>query len=289
MEKCNEQLSSTNNCCGTNFREAVCIHTDKVYDSCRDKDCLENIRVYLTACGQEVIDRAINVKFTKAEIIWVFADTEPVPFNRGFYSVDLKYFFKITLAAFTGVGIPTTVEGLATFNKKVILFGSEGNAKVFESKFKEDAFDAQLWKKTNMPKAVVEVVDPITLGAKLVDVRSCQNNCCCDDDFDIASVPESICRVFDESLTLGGEAKRVFVSLGIFSIIKLERKVQLLIPSYDFCVPQKECVGATDDNPCDLFERIDFPVDEFFPPEKCEFLECGQEDPSVPEKDNCGC
>ncbi len=289
MEKCNDHFNATNNCCGTNFREAVCIHTDKVYDSCRDKDCLENIRVYLTACAQEVIDRAINVKFTKAEIIWVFSDIEPVPFNRGFYSVDLKYFFKITLAAFTGVGIPTTVEGLATFNKKVILFGSEGNAKVFESNFKEDAFDSQLWKKTNMPKAVVEVVEPITLGAKLVDVRSCKNNCCCDDDFDIASVPESICRVFDESLTLGGETKRVFVSLGIFSIIKLERKVQLLIPSYDFCIPQKECVGATDDNPCDLFERIDFPVDEFFPPEKCEFLECGQDDPSVPKENNCGC
>ncbi len=29
-------------------------------------------------------------------------------------------------------------------------------------------------------------------------------------------------------------------------------------------------------------------VDEFFPPERCEFLECGQEDPSVP-KDDCGC
>lgn len=24
--------------CGTNFREAVCIHTDKVYDSCREED-----------------------------------------------------------------------------------------------------------------------------------------------------------------------------------------------------------------------------------------------------------
>lgn len=22
--------------CGTNFREAVCIHTDKIYDSCRE-------------------------------------------------------------------------------------------------------------------------------------------------------------------------------------------------------------------------------------------------------------
>lgn len=258
--------------CNDGFKEAVCIHTNKVYDSCRDKDCVENIRVYLTAKGQEIIDCAINVKCTKAEIIWVFSDIEPVPFNRGFYSIDLKYFFKITLQAFTGVGRPTKVEGLATFDKKVILFGSEGNAKVFASRFKEDAFDAQLWKKTNMPQAIVEVLDPITLGAKLVDVK--ENCCgCCDDDIDLASIPESVCRIFDDNLILGGEQKRVFVSIGIFSIIKLERKVQLLIPAYDFCVPQKECVGATDDNPCDLFDRIDFPVDEFFPPERSAFTD----------------
>ena len=291
MERSCERRNDCHKECGTNFREAVCIHTDKVYDSCRDKDCLENIRVYLTGCGQDIVDRAINVKCTKAEIIWVFSDIEPVPFNKGFYSVDLKYFFKVTLAVFTGVGRPTAVEGLATFNKKVILFGSEGNAKVFESKYKEDAFDSQLCKKTNMPHAVIEVVDPITLGAKLVDVRTRNGSCCCDDDFDLASVPESVCRVFDDELIVSGEAKRVFVSLGIFSIIKLERKVQLMIPCYDFCLPQKECVGATDDNPCDLFERIDFPVDEFFPPERCAFLEPGEDDPSEPQKPapGCGC
>ena len=50
-------------------------------------------------------------------------------------------------------------------------------------------------------------------------------------------------------------------------------------------------VGATDDNPCDLFDRIDFPVDEFFPPERCEFLEDGEDDPSVESANdrNCGC
>ncbi|MCI5605645.1 MAG: hypothetical protein MR413_08410 [Clostridia bacterium] len=257
---------------------------------CHDKDCLENIRVYLTGCGQDVVDKAISVKCTKAEIIWVFSDIEPVPFNRGFYSIDLKYFFKITLAVFTGASRPTEVEGLATFDKKVILFGSEGNAKIFASKYKHDAFDAQLWKKTNMPHAVVEVVDPITLGEKLVDVRDRKNCNCCDDDFDLASVPESVCRIFDDNLVFGGEQKRVYVSIGVFSIIKLERKVQLLIPSYDFCIPQKECVSATDNSPCDLFDRIDFPVDEFFPPERGEFLENGQDDPSEPRDDGgCGC
>lgn len=70
-----------------NFREAVCIHTDKVYDSCRDKDCLENIRVYLTACGQDIVDRAINIKCTKAEIIWVFSDQSRSKYN---YNVKKK-------------------------------------------------------------------------------------------------------------------------------------------------------------------------------------------------------
>ena len=32
--------------CGTNFKEAVCIHTDKIFDSCRDKDCASYILLY---------------------------------------------------------------------------------------------------------------------------------------------------------------------------------------------------------------------------------------------------
>lgn len=123
------------------------------------------------------MDRAINIKVRKAEIIWVFSDVEKVPFNRGFYTVDLKFFFKVTLDVFTGVSKPTEVEGLTTFDKKVVLFGSDGNAKIFESKYKEDSFDPQLWQKTNMPKAVIEVVDPIALAAKVVD--TCDKCCCC--------------------------------------------------------------------------------------------------------------
>lgn len=250
------------------IKDSVCIHTDKVYDSCKDKDCIEDARVFFTACDQETIDRAVNVKVRKSEIIWVFSDVEPVPFNGGYYTVDLKFFFRITLDVFLGVGKPTKVEGLATFDKKVILYGSEGNAKVFESKYSYDSFDEQLWQKTNMPKAVVEVVDPIALSAKLVDIND--KICCCSDDIDFSTVPECVCRIFDNSLVLGGEKKRVFVTIGLFSIVRIERSVQLLIPAYDFCIPQKECVGASEDCPCDIFEKIEFPFEEFFPPERTE-------------------
>ena len=265
----NERITASIDRCKKHGGE-VCIQVDKIYDSCRDKECLENLRVYLTQSGQNTVDRAINIKPRKAEVIWVFSDVEQVPFNRGFYTVDLKFFFKVTLDAFTGIQRPTTVEGLATFDKKVVLFGSEGNSKIFQSIYKPDSFDTLLWKKTNMPKAVVEVVDPITLGAKIVDI--CDHHCRCEEnEIEFTSIPESIHRVFDEVLVLDGENKRVYVSLGLFSIIKLERNVQILIPSHEFCIPENECIAATDDNPCELFERIKFPIDEFFPPQREDF------------------
>lgn len=249
-------------------KEQVCIQTDKIYDSCRSKECIECMRVYLTETGQEIVDRAIDVKCRKAEVIWVFSDVEKMPFNSGYYTVDLNFFFRITLDVYTGISRPVMVEGVATFNKKVVLFGSEGSAKIFTSKFKEDSFDPQLWQKTNMPKAVVEVVDPVCLGAKLSDS---QDNCCKfnDCDLDVCNIPDCVCRIFeDRFVNCRDTQKRVYISIGLFSIIKLERNVQLLIPAYDFCIPEKECVTSSPDDPCEIFENVSFPVNEFFPPVK---------------------
>lgn len=249
-----------NSASSSNRMDKVCIHTDKVYDACKEKDCLEDLRVYLTRCGQEVVDRAINIKVKNAEILWVYSDVEPVPFNKGYYTIDLRYFFKIGLDVFTGCGRPTFVEGLATFEKKTILFGSEGNAKIFTSKFKPADYDVIESVKSNLPKTVVEVVDPIALNARIVDKDKCCD--CCD----VSSIPSEICRCFDDDLVVSGNDRTVLVTLGIFTIVKLERYVQLLIPVCDFCIPNKECIESTDEDPCSIFERITFPVDEFFPP-----------------------
>lgn len=137
--------------------ENVCIQTRKIYDSCRDKECIENLKVYLTESGQCLLDRAVNVKARKAEIIWIYSDVEPVSFNRGYYSVDLRFYFKLTLDIYTGLGRPTTVEGIAVYDKKVILFGSEGNAKTFTSKYRPGESDIGTWQKNNLPVAQTEV------------------------------------------------------------------------------------------------------------------------------------
>ena len=70
---------------------------------------------------------------------------------------------------------------------------------------------------------------------------------------------------------MGGDVHRLFVTLGQFSIIRMERDTQLLIPAYDYCVPSKDCSLRSGDepgqqDPCEMFQQVQFPVNEFFPP-----------------------
>lgn len=112
----------------------------------------------------------------------------------------------------------------------------------------------------------IEVVDPICLGAKIAD--RCDSCNIPGEEIDVCNIPDCVRRVFDDRFVgmMGDGGRNVYVSLGLFTIVKLERNVQLLIPAYDFCIPEKECVASTVDDPCNIFENISFPVDEFFPP-----------------------
>ncbi|HBN83022.1 MAG TPA: hypothetical protein DDZ89_04200 [Clostridiales bacterium] len=264
------------------IREAVCIHTEKIYDSCKDKDCIEDAQVVFKnpRWVQMIVNRAISVKIIDAEIKFVYTDVEPVPFKRGFYTVDIKYFIKVTLN-FLVPGNPKghstiQVEGLVIFDKKVILFGSEGGVKIFKSQFHENNSRHEVGnslQQDNSPIVKVEVAEPIALNARIVEV--CERHDCC-----LEEIPQCIldCLCDNETDVAGVEdnrghhtTKEVVVSIGLFSITKLLRVVQLLIPAFDFCVPEKECVSSTDENPCDIFDTIDFPVDEFFPPQIYDF------------------
>ena len=251
--------------------EAVCIHTKKIYDSCRDKDCIEDLRFYPTACGQDILNRAQTVKGGKAELLYTYINVEPVVFNRGFYTIDMRFFYRVTLNAYCANPRPIEVEGLCVFDKRVILFGSEGSAKIFSSKVRIDGLDRQMLEQSNMPIAVVEAVDPIVLDAKLVEC--CENRC---SDCDICEIPSCICQCFGCDLTMGDDYRRAFVTLGQFSIIRLERDSQLLMPVFDYCMPDKDCNSSMGggcgcgccgcEDPCELFQNIKFPVSQFFPP-----------------------
>lgn len=237
--------------------QSVCIDALRVYDSCSDKDCLTDLKVYFTEQTQSAIDSAVSVRIKDAEVISVMTDLEPVPFHKGFYSVDMTFFYDIALDVFLAPGTsPTQAQGLSIFNKKVILYGSEGSVKVFTGQCKPDEIEIQNSQCGNLPRVSVQVAKPIALSAKLCESAHHISPPC--------RIPSKVCECF------GGEfvtscVRNVYVTLGMFSIVQIERNVQMLVPSYDFCIPEKECTNSSD-NPCEVFSRLDFPTNEFFPP-----------------------
>ncbi|NLU23502.1 MAG: hypothetical protein GXW99_02040 [Clostridiales bacterium] len=247
--------------------ESVCIHTRKIFDSCRDKDCVEDLRFYPTLCGQEVLNTSQSIKGGTAELLYVYTDVEPVTFNRGFYTIDMRFFYRVILQVYTGSPRCAEAEGLCVFDKRCILFGSEGNAKIFSSDTIIDDMDIPGRVRSNLPIAVVEAVDPIVLDTKVVDC--CQKHCC---DCCITEIPPFIAQIFPEELVFNDACpRRYYVTLGQFSLVRLERETQLLIPVYDYCIPQSECTGGGDqESPCDLFRNVNFPISEFFPPNTME-------------------
>lgn len=244
-------------------KETVCIDVDRVLDSCLDKECLTDVRVYVSETEQQILNNSKNVRPINAELIWTYIDVEALPFNRGFYTVDIRYYFKCYFDAFIGVMHPTRICGLATYDKRVILYGSEGGANIYSSLFVPGANDIELMMKSNLPKATVEVVPPILLAGKLVDGG---NNCgCC--NIDPCCVPQAVCGCFEHPpVDCTDNDKKLFATLGLFSIIRLMRNVQIVVPSYDFCIPEKQCGSPGEDDPCCLFNKMEFPYNDFFPP-----------------------
>ena len=84
------------NCSNPHQKENICIDTYRVLDSCRDKDCYENVKVYLTDFGEEIIERTSTIRAKCAKIISSYIDVVDVPFNRGFYQLNIKIYTKIT-------------------------------------------------------------------------------------------------------------------------------------------------------------------------------------------------
>ena len=173
---------------------------------------------------------------------------------------------RIAEAVVKACPVPVTVEGLCVFDKRVILFGSEGSAKIFSSDTVLDDLDIPGCRRSNLPTAVVEAVDPIVLDARAEDrCKPCRCDC------GLTEIPAFIAQSFDQPLLFDDNGgRRYYVTLGQFSLVRLERDTQLLIPVYDYCIPQTECSGGDQEDPCGLFRSVAFPVNEFFPPNTVE-------------------
>ena len=274
--------------CQNNDRrfEPVCIDVSRVYDSCADRDCLSDLRVILTEEGQTALASATGVRCRSVDVINVFSEIEQVPFSAGYYSVDATYFFDVGLDVYTDpLTAPASVHGLTVVTKKSILYGGTGSVKVFSSEY-SPSVDVQNPSYSTNPRAKIQVATPIPLDARLC----LPSDCVCEPPLNVGTLPESVRRRFSGELVVAEDAApAVRVTVGLFSITRLERDVQLLIPSYDFCMPTKECDTDAED-PCDAFRRISFPVNEFFPPDEAPEDASGacRNTPTVNERCGCG-
>ena len=241
--------------------ETMSIHTRKITDSCRDKDCIEDLRVYLTKGSQCLLDSAASARVRSAELLYTYIDVEPVAFDRNHYCVDVTFYYRVLADTVVGSGRPATLYGLAVFSKRAVLCGEDSRAHIYRSHTRLGEFDGATRHLANLPTAVVEVLDPMVLGSKVKEVCDCP----CQDS---TQIPAGIAGLFDEELVLSGDRRRLFVTLGQFSIIRLERDAQLVIPVVDYSIPTKECCenpGCCAEDPCEMFSRIPFPAAQFAP------------------------
>ena len=106
----------------------------------------------------------------------------------------------------------------------------------------------------------IEVLDPMVLGSRVCPVTLCEP---CS-----LTIPTDVQAMFGDDLVLGGDKQRLFVTLGQFSIIRLERPAQIIVPVLDYAIPTKECCsdpGGCSEDPCALFDKVPFPADAFAP------------------------
>ena len=264
-----EQTVDTLRCNPQDLRQAMSIHTRKITDSCRDKDCIEDLRVYLTTGSQSILDTSANARVRCAELLYTYIDVEPVAFDRNHYCIDVTFYYRVLADAVVGATRPATLYGLAVFTKRAVLCGEDSSAHIYRSDTRIGRSDGATTVHTNRPTAVVEVLDPMVLSSKVRDI--CDGNCC----ETAVQIPSFIRAMFDEDLVLSGDRRRLFVTLGQFSIIRLERDAQLIVPIVDYSLPTKDCCDAlcSAEDPCEMFSRIPFPTQQFTP-RGCDQSDC---------------
>ncbi len=278
------ELDNSHDDCYKRHDDEDCIVALKIYDSCRSQDCLgpeilgPARAAETTVLGDEhiydgeVIDppsNAATVSIDKLKIKKIMiVSKEESPFKRGYWDLDLKYVFEYRLTFREADGCKIgCVKANSIYNKRVTLFGSCGTESVVATDLLCEGESITL---ESDPFVIVEG-KAVALSAEL---KYQKRITICED--------------------LPPEPNAVFVTIGLFTIIKLCRLVDLSVETKGICIPEEcECIDRL--SPCEFFDGLDFPIDAFTPPEKPTFCCGGKEKDEEPcgkhkkKKKDCGC
>ena len=226
----------------------------KVYDSCRQQNCLTHKEIGPARAAEQLcigdehhregdlikpppLAASATVSHLRIKKIKVVSK-EPSAFKNGYWDVDIKFVFeyRITFREADASKI-TTIKANNIFNMQVTLFGSVGSGLVIGTDLMHGLCDS----------ATFDAEPFVLVEAKAVSLHA------------------------DLNYHHDDHAKDVRVTIGLFSIIKLFRLVNLTVESRGFDIPD-ECPPAPSPvHPCTVFEEMDFPMDIFAPPQKKEF------------------
>ena len=189
-----ETCQDTLRCDPNDLQQAMSVHTRKVTDSCRDKDCIEDLRVYLTRGSQAVLDTCAGAKVRCAELMYTYIDVEPVAFDGNHYCIDVTFYYRILADATIGAARPAALYGLAVFTKRAVLCGEKSHTHIYRSDTRLSETDGATRYSANLPTAVVEVLDPMVLSSKVREVCDCR----CKDELAL-QIPDAIKELFDDA------------------------------------------------------------------------------------------
>lgn len=274
----------------------ACIIAQKIFDQCRIQKCLSAdilgparaAAANGNSCNDMLCEGDIIVPPCNAADVTV-RDLElsrieimrkcPNPLQEGCWDLELKYVFQYLLEFRRADGyfigcIPAT----NLYNLRVTLYGSAESDVTTAT----DLYNGT----SNGAPFVVAEGKAVALSAELRYPSSC--NPCRYDPCD--SCPNPTFAAGDAAL---GAPVAVNVTVGLFTIIKLFRTVNMVVHSLGRCLPESGTSVGTSSDPCRNFENIRFPLDMFSPsaePKSC----CGYGSDfssSTCENDatDCGC
>ena len=219
-----------------NCPDSIPVRCDRIFDSCSDKDCFTRLTV--TPEIGTLPENATIVRSRSATVTNACVSVEPVPFNRGFYSIDVTFTFSAEILAYErSCTQPVILTGTATASKNCILYGSESTVRTFSSTDEQPVQPGNENLSSDvLPKATISVLEPVILGTEI-----------------------------EETVLADGSTRReILISLGLFSVIELSRTITSMVRSLEYSIPHKDCCTDTD-SPCEVFSRLRFPEEAFTP------------------------
>ncbi|MCL2610989.1 MAG: hypothetical protein FWE02_04840, partial [Defluviitaleaceae bacterium] len=227
----------------------------KIYDFCRRQDCLTHNQLGACRASRPISIGGINVnegdvipvpkeassvtmdKLHVSKIIII--SKEPSSFKKGYWDVEIKVVFKYRLLFREEDGcVIGHVKAYSNYTKRICLFGSD-SAELFMA---TDMF-------SNGCENLISTEPFVNIEAKAMNLGS----------------------QIHTRRHHGTEYRDVHVTIGLFSIVKLFRMVDLSIQSKGFAIP-RVCGGGSSVDACDFFGKLSFPMDIFAPPQKPEYL-----------------